>query len=426
MKKKSLILLILPFMLGACTAQEAQAAAVTEQPQPQSTVSPETEAPAVTEQPEEENTVYPEIEAGIDIINKYGNIVLTVSPQSMRDLGYEPADMILVRIGDHEMEMPIGTAYSDVDSGEPVCCWKMSSDNQEHVILAVNSGNMVSALGAAEIRVIDEEPGYECVYAEGLDENSSVFLSMTEKQGYADEYEMHQLSGVRTNNRADYPALSDAEYANFRAVSTTGIGTDTLFRSSSPVNPAYNRAAEADEAMMNGMVRTVINMADSEEMMRSYADYGLTYYSSCDIIALNMGMNPGSEDYRDKLADGFRFIAEHDGPYLIHCNEGKDRTGFAVAVLECLMGADKEEITEDYMLSFYNFYGITKDSDQYMRIAQSNILSSLASAFGLDSLDDADLSACAEEYLTGIGLSKEEIEVLKTRLSADYGAMALN
>ena len=67
----------------------------------------------------------PDIEAGILDITKYGNITLTIGPDSMEDLGYEPADLILVRIGDSEMEMPIGTAYTDADSGAPSAVLKV-------------------------------------------------------------------------------------------------------------------------------------------------------------------------------------------------------------------------------------------------------------------------------------------------------------
>ncbi len=77
------------------------------------------------------------IEAGIYSINKYGNIILTISPESMLELGYEPADIVLVKVGDVEMEMPVGTSYSDADSGEPICCFKKSdTEDREAVVLA--------------------------------------------------------------------------------------------------------------------------------------------------------------------------------------------------------------------------------------------------------------------------------------------------
>ena len=104
----------------------------------------------------------------------------------------------------------------------------------------------------------------------------TVRISMAEKQGYANEYRMHQLGGAGTNNREDYAELSDEEFANFRAVATTGMGTDTLFRSSSPIDPALNRNEEADEALLNALISCVVNMADTEEELEAYSDYHLT------------------------------------------------------------------------------------------------------------------------------------------------------
>ncbi len=347
----------------------------------------------------------PEIEAGIYEINKYGNIILDISGESMLALGYEPADLILVQIGDAELIMPLGTSYSDADSGDPICCLRQSrTGSVTAVILSVNSGNLAKLMGVA-------------------DDTPTVRISMAEKEGYADEYRMHSLGGVRTNNRGDYAQLSDEEYANFRAVATTGMGTGTLFRSSSPINPALNRNEEADEALFNALVRSVVNMADSEEEMIGYADYCLTHYSECEILALGMNMDIQSDEFRDSLCRAFRFIASQDGPYLIHCKEGKDRTGFGAAVLECFMGAGADEVTEDYMLSYFNFYGIGPESGQYESIADSNIRSVLSRAFGIVSPEEEDLQACAEKYLKELGMTGAEIEALRENLSKDCGVL---
>lgn len=71
-----------------------------------------------------------------------------------------------------------------------------------------------------------------------------------------------------------------------------------------------------------------------------------------------MEMDFFSDTFRRKLTEGFRFLARHDEPYLIHCTEGKDRAGFAAAMLECLIGADLSEVIADYMQSFVNYYHI--------------------------------------------------------------------
>lgn len=381
---------------------------------------------AAAPQTAEDTGDVPAIEANLYQISKYGNIILSISPDSMKELGYEPADLILVRIGSAEMEMPIGTSYSDADSGEPICCWKTSSKGVEEVVLAINGGNLTEALGIAEYEKIEEDPGFTWHPVEGLELPIVVSISMVQKQGYAEEYQMHQLGGTRSNKRADYAELSDEEFANFRAVETTGMGVGTLYRSSSPVCPAYKRNAEADAALQNALICTVMNMADSEEAMKAYPDYSLTHYSDCDIIALDMKIDFASEEFRAALADGFRYLAAHEGPYLIHCQEGKDRTGFACGILECLMGASAEEVVEDYMITYYNFYGIGPDSEQYEWIAQSNIKTSLADAFGIDAIDGdgVDLAAEAEAYLLEIGMSGEEIAALKAQLALDYAGLA--
>ena len=380
--------------------------------------------PGIAAFAEQDASNVPPIEAKIAEIKKFGNIVLSVSPETMQTLGYEVADMISVKIGDAEWAMPVGTSYSDVDIANPICCYKFSSSaNAMQTVLAINSGDLATAMGVALCRELAEAPGYEWVYAEGLDADVTVHISLLEKQGYAAEYALHQLGSARSNERADYPDLSDAEYANFRAVETAGMGRGTLYRSSSPVNPALNRDEEADAALLNAQVRTVMNMADSDAQMRSFADFSLKHYAACDVIALSMGMDYAADDYRDKLAEGFRFFASHEGPYLIHCKEGKDRTGFACALLECLMGAGADEIAQDYLLTFYNFYGLDPASEQAQLIAASNIETILAAAFGLPSLreEGVDLRACAEAYLLGIGLTEDELAALRQNLSVDYG-----
>jgi len=363
------------------------------------------------------------IETGIESINKYGSITLTIGPESMKELGYEPADIISVSIGDAEMEMPVGTSYTDADSGEPICCFKRSnSKGKDVVVLAINYGNMAETLGIAEMHEIDVDPGFEWVFLNGLDESVPVYISMTEKQGYADEYAMHQVGNTRTNEREDYAYLSDAEFANFRAIETTGMGRNTLYRSSSPIDPALERNDEADNALRDAGIRTVMNMADSEQSMKRFADFGLAAYSQCDIIALDMSMNYDSDDFRKDMADGFRYIASHEGPYLIHCVEGKDRTGYAAAILECLMGAGADEVVEDYMITYYNFYGIEAGTDQYRQIAASNIEALLARAFGIKSIydDGVDLRSCSEAFLKEIGMNDDEIASLRESLIPAY------
>ena len=125
-------------------------------------------------------------------------------------------------------------------------------------------------------------------------------------------------------------------------------------------------------------------------------------------------------DNQAKLARGLRFFAENPGVYAVHCLEGKDRTGIVCALLECLMGASLDEVVSDYMITYYNYYGVEPGSAKYDVINRGNILKNLRKLFGTEDLEDIDLAACAEEYFTGIGLSGEKIRSLKENLGADH------
>ena len=387
--------------------------------------APVTSSPAAETTPSPAAETAPEIAARIVRIKKYGNLVLSLSPETMLGLGFEPADVVRVRLGERTVEMPVGTSYSDVNAGEPICCLREDEGEAPEVVLAVNLGDFATSAGVAVKKSITEEPGYVWEWCEGFGDDTEVSITLAEKQGYADEYLMRKLTQSRSNERTDYPQLTDAQYANFREIETTGMGAGTLYRSSSPINPKLGRSREADAAMEAAGIRAVVNMADSAEEMQAYDGFSTSYYATCNVTELNMGIDYFSEGFRSSLAAGLRFLASRGGPYLIHCTEGKDRTGFAAAVLECLMGASPEEVVADYMRTYENYYGLEPGSEQYARIAQRNIEQTMARAFELESFraQGVDLAECAERYLEGLGLTAEEIDALKARLGADHGGL---
>src|SRR3546814_13205778 len=44
-------------------------------------------------------------------------------------------------------------------------------------------------------------------------------------------------------------------------------------------------------------------------------------------------------------------LAEYDAPSLVHCVAGKDRTGFAVAIVHRLLGVHDDDLMHDYLLT---------------------------------------------------------------------------
>lgn len=352
-------------------------------------------------------------------IQKYGNLVLSVTGTQFLSLGYAAGDIVTASINGQALDMPVGSSYSDVDQGSMICRVVVNPEsNEDYVLLAINMDDLATTLGIAAKEKTEADPGY--IWNYNVETPVAVSFEMKEKGGYYDQWVLRQL--VRSQNREDYPDLSDEAYANFRAVATTGMGENKLYRSSSPVNPEINRNKEADAAAAAAGVKTFVNLADNTETMQAYEGFADTYYAKQQIIGLNLGVDYTADEFKAGLADGLRFIAANEAPFLVHCNEGKDRVGFTIAVLEALMGATADEITADYMVTYFNFYGVQPGTEQYDSIAASNIQKSLASAFGMASIFDGDLQAAAVNYLAAIGLSADEIAAVQAKLGPDAPA----
>ncbi len=352
--------------------------------------------------------------ATVTEIQKYGNLVLSMKGSELLSQGYAYGDIVTVTLNGQELEMPVGSNYSDVDQGSMICRVVIKPDtNEDTIILAINMGDLATTTAIAEKEKIEADPGYVWHYS--VEEPVTVSFAMKEQGGYYDQWVMHQL--VRSENREDYPDLTDEAYANFRAVTTTGIGAGKLYRSSSPVNPEINRNHQADAAAEKAGVKTFVNLADAEETMKGYEGFADSYYSKQNYICLNLGVDFSSEEFRHGLAEGLRFIAKGEAPFLVHCNEGKDRAGFVSAVIEALMGASADEITADYMVTFFNYYGVQPGTEQYDIIASSNIQKSLAAAFGMESLSSGNLQESCISYLESIGLTADEIAGVQAKLA---------
>ena len=134
-----------------------------------------------------------------------------------------------------------------------------------------------------------------------------------------------------------------------------------------------------------------------------------------------MNMNYAADEFRMKIADGFTAMSEMDGPYLVHCTEGKDRTGFVCMLLEALTGASYQEIVDDYMLTYDNYYEINevKDKAKYDVILDKNLVAMLLTVVGDPDVDltTADLSAYARAYLIDCGMTEDAVDTLVERLT---------
>ena len=346
------------------------------------------------------------VEGKITLIEKYGNIDLDIMAINLYAAGYKAGDVVTVTVGEHTLDMPLVTNYSDVDTGSLVAR-DATASSSPYVIVAINMGDFAKTYGA---KVGD-----------------TVKIELKTAGGYLAEYEAHQVT--RTNNRADYS--SDAVFANFREIALGDIAPGVLYRTSSPINPEIGRAAYADKLIEGAGIATVVNLADSAEEIAGYlaadsfaSPYYKSLYEAGSVVTLSMGVDFTADAFQAKLKEGIEFILAHEGPYAFHCTEGKDRAGFVAILLESLMGATKDEIVADYMVTYENYYHVEKSSDQYATISRiaSDILCEIS---GLDKgadLSKVDLVKAATNYLTGIGLTSAQVSSLKTALSTPIAA----
>ncbi|MBR7064967.1 MAG: tyrosine-protein phosphatase, partial [Treponema sp.] len=205
-------------------------------------------------------------------------------------------------------------------------------------------------------------------------------------------------------------------FANFRAVKAGKIAENRLYRSCNPL-AGDERAPYAEKLIAKANIQTVINLADTPEYAVSHYKSS-PYYESLtkngNVIFLNMGIAFTDEEFTKKLHDGLVFMSEHKvGPYLIHCNEGKDRAGFVNAILAAINEATMKEMVEDYMLSFENYFGVKKDSEQYKLIAQT-VPDMFKAINGGRKVDNQTVQWVAERYLLKkVKLTRKQLKELK-------------
>lgn len=353
---------------------------------------------------------------------KYGNLYTTCKASDFfGTLGFTWGDLVTVKFLDQELVLPVVPTYSYVDTGKPAIIIEKGEDGtaKGYLSMAINMGNFTTTYGIGT-KVTNEDKTWYWVPNEGVTFPITVEFEMYEQGGYLAEYILHDLN--RTNNREDYPNLTDAEFANFRQIKTTGMG-NVLYRTSNPVNPELGRNEYADAAAKEAGITVIMNLSDDKATAEARECFAGSYYSQQNVIYLNLGVDFNDPSFRSGLAEGMRFFANNPGVYAVHCTEGKDRAGFVSALLECLMGATPEEVIEDYMTTYYNYYGVEKGTAKYEAIANSNIVKTLKNAFGVPADYDianatsADLQYGAEGYLKAIGLTDSEISALKSNLA---------
>jgi protein tyrosine/serine phosphatase len=94
---------------------------------------------------------------------------------------------------------------------------------------------------------------------------------------------------------------------------------------------------EGETAAMPPHLQAKLETVNAENMRAATAD-----------VYRSLPMRPGLLDI---FARYFEALADRDGPSLVHCFAGKDRTGIAVALLHHILGVHEDDILDDYLLT---------------------------------------------------------------------------
>ena len=344
-------------------------------------------------------------------INMWGNGVLGSNlylyyPADSFLARFEIGDIVTVEIvGYDTLDLPVVEYNSDV----PIAHFMFSAvAGTDYVSLGIHNGPFSDVIG-----ITDQTDMVE------------VNVSLKEKGGYLFGLDMRYVQYLDVYPEK-YPELSVEEYANFREIRTTGMGEKKLYRSSSPIDDCLGRNLYVDSLAKEAGVATFINLTDTEDYAKTYKDFDSSYYATQNVIYLSLPVEFYSSTFKDGIVKGFRFMIEHEGPYLVHCIYGMDRTGFTLSVLEALMGAKTEEIQADYAKTFSNYFNVVDGQQVTLNEQQVNFFKAVVTrnlravyrADGIDiaDADDIDWATPTEKFLEKQGMTKEEISALKDRL----------
>ena len=341
-------------------------------------------------------------EIGVVKDEEFGNVYIDLTIDEFNALGFAFGDSLNISFdnGKSFEDVPYYSGYY-VPVGEMLAC---GYPGYPHVVIAYNYG----------------ESTWEGF---GMTEDSKVTVTLNEKGKYIDTQELFSLS--YSDDRNDFD--SDIEFANFRVVKGGNIKENFVYRSASPCDNQHNRAAYANKFAEEYGVKFVLNLSDNEEKYKGYVEaegFSSQYYDSLykagNVLLLAMNANYRSDKFAGIISEAMYEMTKHDGPVLVHCVEGKDRTGFVCALMLALSNATAQEIIDDYMITYDNYYGVNKaDKPEKYDAILGNVndfLYCLCEAEKGTDLNTLDLKAGAENYLRRGGLDDAQIAEIEAYL----------
>ncbi len=121
-------------------------------------------------------------------------------------------------------------------------------------------------------------------------------------------------------------------------------------------------------------------------------------------------------DQASRFAELFDHLLQADGPLVLHCTAGKDRTGVAVALILLALGVSREDVMADYLLS-NELYKRLPPADAEMPAEALAVLWRVQEGFLSAALQalEADHGGVERYLRQRLGLSEAALDALAAR-----------
>ena len=340
----------------------------------------------------------PFCQAYITSYNEFGAAMLNLTQDDMTEAGFSLGDLISITVEGTEIVMPYYDGFY-TRNAEYLC---VAYPTYPSVCFTANNVGLPESLSGLE--------------------GHAVTIRMKEKGGCLDVQQA--LSMKYSNYREDYPNHSDAQFANARAVSAGNIANGVLHRTSSPFSNDINRAPYVSQYLEREHVQTVLNLADTQQNMQTYdmPPYSRTLWDGGNVILCPLKADPTADDYNTSLIAALKQLPSHPAPYVVHCMEGKDRTGYVCALLEGLCGATYDEIVADYLITYANYYQITPEQNPELcntlvSLRLNTCLMYYAGVTDESLLPGIDYAKALSDYLLSHGMTPQQLDALVQALT---------
>ncbi len=328
--------------------------------------------------------------------NEFGAAMLSFTADDMKKAGFTLGDVITIALKDTELVMPYYDGFYSA-TGEYIC---------------------VDYPGYPSTCFTANNTGLPAVFRDR--EGEPVAVTMKEKGGRLD---VQTALGMKYKfDRDIYP--SDEAFANARAVKAGNIATGRLHRTSSPFSNEINRAQYVSNYLEQQGVVTVLNLTDDQAKMAGYdmPAYSRQLWEGGKVILCPLKADPTVDAFNTPLIEALVELSSRPGPYVVHCTEGKDRTGYVCALLEGLCGATYQEIVDDYLKTYENYYFITPTSspDVCRTLLKLRLHPCLMYYAGVDDetlLPDVNYAETFGTFMLEHGMTQQQLDALLQALT---------